>query len=265
MASTPILQDAADLARAELADLIDRQMSPLGIAAMDALGLAPGQSVLDVGCGAGETILQLLDRVGVAGSILGVDIAPRVLAVARNRTAHLPQVRVLQADAACLSLPRQSVDSIFSRFGTMFFTDPIHAFANMRRSLKPCGRMGFICWRSLRENELDYLPLEAAGLTERVDGAPFSFEAADTIDRVLRLSGFGHIMIEAHDAWVSSGDANATLKVVTRVGALGKILRDDPALLPKVEPQVRAALSARELDGDVSLGAATWIVTADAE
>lgn len=256
------LRDLGDQARAELATLIDLQMSPLGLAAMGALAPANGHTVLDIGCGAGETTMRLADRVGESGSVIGVDIATRVLAVARARTAHLSQVTLLHEDAATLRLPDQSVDSIFSRFGMMFFADPTTAFANMFRMLKRGGRIGFVCWRSMRENEIDYFPLQAAGMSLTFDSMPFSFEDADTIDRVLRSAGFDHIEIEAHDAHISSGNADAMLKVVTRVGALGKVLRETPSLLPKVEPQVRAALATRELDGKVSLGAATWIVTA---
>lgn len=264
MATVSTSQDLGDRARAELADLIDLQMSPLGIAAMDALAPAEGQTVLDIGCGAGQTILQLMDRIGPTGRVIGVDLAPRVLAVARARTGHLPQVTLLQEDAASLALPEQSVDGIFSRFGTMFFADPIAAFTNMRRMLRQGGRIGFVCWRSLDENELDFFPIEAAGLTAAIDHAPFSFEDAETVDRILRLAAFGDIEIRAFDADVSCGDAEATLKVVTRVGALGKVLRETPALLPDSERRVRAAQSMRERDGKVSLGAATWIVTATA-
>ena len=255
-------QDLSDQARAEFADLIDLQMSPLGLAAIDALAPAEGQTVLDIGCGAGQTILQLMDRVGPAGRVIGVDLAPRVLAVARARTGHLPQVTLLQEDAADLTLPEHSVDAIFSRFGTMFFADPIMAFANMHRMLRRGGRIGFVCWRSLNENELDFFPVEAAGLTAAIDVTPFSFEKAGTVDHVLRSAGFDLIEIRALDAQVSSGDAEAMLRVVTHVGALGKILRERPALLPEAERRVRAALSMRERSGKVSLSAATWVVTA---
>jgi SAM-dependent methyltransferase len=239
-------------------------MSQLGMAAIDALALAVGQTVLDIGCGAGQTILQLIDRVGPTGRVIGVDLAPRVLAVARARTGHLPQVTLREEDAASLALPDQSVDAIFSRFGTMSFADPIMAFANMHRMLRRGGRIGFVCWRSLNENELDFFPLEAAGLTAAIDATPFSFEDAETVDRILRSTGFSAIEIRAFDALVSSGDAEAMVKVVTRVGVLGKILREAPALLSDAERRVRAALSMRERDGKVSLGAATWIVTASA-
>ncbi|WP_293780731.1 methyltransferase domain-containing protein [Sphingosinicella sp.] len=247
-----------------MADLIDLQMSPLGLVAMDALAPAAGQTILDVGCGAGETILQFAERVGPSGRVVGVDIAPRVLAVARTRTAHLSQVTLLQEDAASLALPDQSFDGVFSRFGTMFFADPTQAITNIHRMLRRGGRIGFICWRSMRENELDFFPVEAAGLPIIVDATPFSFEDADTISRVLRSADFERIRIEAYNADISSGDADTMLKVITRVGALGKVLRETPALLPKAEPQVRTALRARERDGKVSLGAATWIVTATA-
>jgi len=258
------VRNSGDEARAELAELIDLQMSPLGLAAIDALAPARGQVVLDVGCGAGETILQLAERVGEVGRVVGVDVAPRVLDVARSRTAHLPQVTLLHEDAADMALPDESFDGIYSRFGIMFFANPSKAFANMRRMLKLQGKLGFVCWRSVDENELDLFPVHAAGLSVEADTAPFSFANADTIKDVLCSAGFDRIDIDAHDSSVSSGNADAMLKVVTRVGALGMILRATPALLPQIKPKVRAALAAREVDGKVSLRTATWIVTATA-
>jgi SAM-dependent methyltransferase len=264
MASASTTRNLGDEARAELAELIDAQMSPLGLAAMAGLAPLPGQIVLDVGCGAGETILQLAERVGETGRVVGVDVAPCVLNVARARTRHLPQVTLLQEDAATLSLPGESFDGIYSRFGIMFFADPYEAFSNMRRMLKRRGKIGFVCWRSVNENELDLFPVQAAGLSIGADAAPFSFESADTIKNILLSAGFEGVAVDAHDCSVSSGGIDAMLEVVTRVGALGMILRAAPSLLPKIKPQVRAALAARESDGKVSLQSATWIVTATA-
>ena len=98
-----------------MAELIDLQISSLGLAAMDALAPARGQTVLDIGCGAGQTVLQLADRVGEVGRVVGVDVGPRVFAVARSRTPHLTSVRLLQEGAAKSALPNESVDLVFSR------------------------------------------------------------------------------------------------------------------------------------------------------
>jgi SAM-dependent methyltransferase len=262
MANPSAVRNLGDEARAEQAPLIDLQMSPLGLAAMDALAPAHGQTVLDVGCGAGETLVQLAERVGETGRVVGVDVGPRVLEIARSKTAHLPHVTVLRDDAANLALPEDSFDGIYSRFGIMFFADPVAAFLNLRRMLRCQGRIGFVCWRSIEENELDAFPVQAAGLSIGSETAPFSFQKADTIHGLLRSAGFHQIDIDAHDAAVSSGGIDEMLTVITRVGALGMVLRETPALLPHVEPRVRAALAAREVEGKVSLGTATWIVTA---
>lgn len=256
--------DVGDRARAELTDLIDRQMRPLGDAVLAKLPLAGGQTVMDVGCGAGEATMQLAELVGLHGQVIGVDIAPRVLALAERRAEDTPYVTFLQDDAGTMSLPDRSLDIIFSRFGTMFFSDPVAAFRNLRRMLKPGGRMGFICWRSVEENELDSFCINAARLPITVDTSPYSFEKAPVIEQVLAASGFKNIVIETHDATITAGDTASTLKVVTRVGALGKALRENPNLLPVAEPIVRSALAARERDGLVHLGSATWIVTAAA-
>ena len=254
--------DVGDQARAELADLIDRQMRPLGEAVLNKLPLSEGQTVMDVGCGAGEATMQIADRVGPSGRVIGVDMAPRVLALARRRSEGAPHVTFLQDDAGNMSLPNQCLDLVFSRFGTMFFAEPVAAFRNLHRMLKSGGKMGFVCWRSVEENELDSFCIEAAGLPITIDASPYSFEKADAIEQVLAASGFKNIVIEAYDAPITAGDTAATLKVVTRVGALGKALRENPDLLPEAEPIVRSALAARERDGMVHLGSATWIVTA---
>jgi ubiquinone/menaquinone biosynthesis C-methylase UbiE len=257
--------ELADNARAEVADLLDLQLSPLGLAAMDALDPRPGQAILDIGCGAGQTLLQLASRVGPSGRVIGVDIAPRVLDVARSRTADLGQVQLIQGDAAALALPDEAVDGVFSRFGVMAIADPIAAFANFRRMTRRGGRLGFVCWRSLEENELDLIPIRAAGLDIPIDQTPFRFERRDYLADILQSAGFVQIEIDAFDIEVSCGDLDATMTVLTKVGALGKLLRETPALLPRVEPNVRAALMARAGDGDIRLKAATWIVAATRE
>jgi SAM-dependent methyltransferase len=245
-------------------DLIDLQLSPLGLPAIEALDPRPGSSVLDIGCGAGQTLLQLAERVGPAGRVIGVDIAPQRLQIARHRAAGLPQVSLIEADAQSLNLPTASADAVFSRFGVMAFRDPVEAFANFHRILRSSGAMAFCCWRSLAENQLDHLPLIAARLEKCVDARPFSLADPDHLRRTLEAAGFGDITVRAHDERVSSGDLDAMLSVLLAVGPLGKIIRENPELRATAELRVREALTALGDPSHVELEASVWIVTAKA-
>ena len=249
---------------AEAYELIDLQLSPLGLKAIEALGVGPGEIVLDIGCGAGQTLLQLAERVGPEGQVIGVDVAPLLLAIAKRRTEPLRQVTLIQADAQLLDLRSESADAVFSRFGVMTFSDPAVAFANFRRMLRPQGKLTFCCWRSLKENELDHLPLSAAGLPVDIDERPFSFADREHIRRTLEAAGFSEILIQAHDEKVSSGDVDAMASVLLKVGPLGRIVRENPALRATAGPRLHAALAALGDPSRVQLMASVWIVTARA-
>ena len=249
---------------AEAYELIDLQLSPLGLKTIEALDLGSGDIVLDIGCGTGQTLLQLAERVGAKGQVIGVEVAPLLLDIAKRRTDPLSQVRLIPADAQFLDLPSETVDTVFSRFGVMSFNDPVAAFANFHRILKPSGTLAFSCWRSLKENELDHLPLSASGLLSPVDESPFSFAAPEHIRRTLEAAGFSQIRIQPHDENVSSGDLDAMTWVLLKVGPLGKIVRENPALRATAEPLLREALAALGDPSRVQLSASIWIVTARA-
>jgi SAM-dependent methyltransferase len=127
-----------------------------------ALALHSGEHVLDIGCGGGETTADLASAVAPDGAVMGIDLSDAVLAFARRAADGCDRVRFVQADAQVFPFDPASFDAAFSRFGVMFFTDPTAAFVNIRRSLKPNGRLAFVCWRALEENQLDLLPLRAA-------------------------------------------------------------------------------------------------------
>ena len=135
-------------------DALDRQIEPLGLAAMNTLKPQKGEHILDIGCGCGQTSLDLASRVGDAGSVLGVDISKPMLEVARHRPLPAKDLHVTFAlrDAQSDDLGRERFDAVFSRFGVMFFSDPVAAFINIRKSLKPTGRLTFVCWRPLKQN-----------------------------------------------------------------------------------------------------------------
>lgn len=260
--------ELADLARIEVQAPLDLQLAPLGRRAIQALAPVPGEHVLDIGCGAGDTLLDLARAVGPGGAVLGVDISGPMLEVARRRTADLPNVACLQADAQAHPFEPAAFDAAYSRFGVMFFPDPAAAFANIRRALKPGGRLAFVCWRAFEDNELDYLPLRAAaphlppGAAEAPAREAFSFADPDMVRRVLAEAGFHRIAVEPHDQPVASGSLEAMLAVCLRVGPLGRFLRENPQYRDAAAPAVRAVLAARSGPAGPALGAATWIVTA---
>ncbi|HYZ33803.1 MAG TPA: methyltransferase domain-containing protein, partial [Crenalkalicoccus sp.] len=132
---------------------MDATFAPLTEVALALAAPRPGERVLDIGCGCGGTLLALADRVGSAGEVLGLDVSAPMLARAAERAAGLPQVRTALGDAAAHPLPPAHFDLGFSRFGVMFFRGPVGAFRHIRAALRPGGRLVFICWRALAEND----------------------------------------------------------------------------------------------------------------
>src|SRR5262245_61292356 len=256
---------------AEVREPLERQLAPLGRHALAALAPLPGENVLDIGCGGGETALDLAQAVAPDGTVVGIDLSAAVLAFARRAAEGCERVRFVQADAQVFPFEPASFDAAFSRFGVMFFADPEAAFINIRRSLRPHGRLAFVCWRALEENPLDLVPLQAASAHLPPQPAhdpdapgPFAFANPDRVRGILERAGFQKIEITARDEQVGSGDLDAMLLVCTRVGALGKILRENPELHAGALPAVRTALAAHDGPGGGKLTAATWVVTARA-
>jgi SAM-dependent methyltransferase len=256
---------------AEVREPLERQLAPLGRHALAALAPCPGEHILDIGCGGGETTLDLARSVAPDGTVTGIDLSAAVLTFARRAAQSYERVAFVQADAEVYPFERASFDAAFSRFGVMFFSNPVAAFINIRRSLRPNGRLAFVCWRALEENELDLLPLKAASAHlpslpahDPLTPGPFAFADESRVRKILEDAGFGEIEVTAHDELVGSGDLDAMLAVCSKVGALGKILRENPELRTTTLPAVRSALAAHDGPDGVRLNAATWVVTARA-
>jgi ubiquinone/menaquinone biosynthesis C-methylase UbiE len=126
---------------AEIREPLEHQLAPLGRRALAALAPQPGEKLLDIGCGGGETALELARAVAPDGTVVGVDLSAAVLAFARRAATGCERVRFVQADAQLVPFEPASFDAAFSRFGVMFFADPVAAFINIRRSLRPNGRL----------------------------------------------------------------------------------------------------------------------------
>jgi len=255
----------------EVREPLERQLEPLGRADMAALCLTPGERVLDVGCGIGSTPFALAHAVGPTGHVVGMDVLQAALDVLRTDKRLTENVAFLRGDAQSHPFARASFDAAFSRFGVMFFADPVAAFGNIRRALRPGGRLGFVCWRGLDENELDQLPLRAATphlptqlVANTASSGWFSFSDEDSIRRALTNAGFADMKIVSHDEQVASGSLQAMVDVCSRVGALGAILRNRPDLRRNAVLALEEALRGLEGPNGPTLRAATWVVTARA-
>jgi ubiquinone/menaquinone biosynthesis C-methylase UbiE len=256
-----------------LHEKLDRQIAPIGRAAMAVAGFEPGQQVLDIGCGCGESSFEIAGRVA-PGRVDGVDISAMLLEIARSDAAAkgLSNVAFAQADAQIHAFAGATYDVAFSRFGVMFFEDPVAAFSNIRPALKPGGRLAFCCWRTPRENQWLSLPMQAVGhllppqpRSDLNAPGPFAFADADRVRSILADAGFAAIVIEPLDLMTGVDSLDDSVHLSLRVGQLGAALRQadaDDALKAKVEAALRAALQPYCKDGVVSLPAAAWIVSA---
>jgi SAM-dependent methyltransferase len=255
---------------AELQVLLDQQLAPLGKRAMDALGVRPGQRVLDIGCGCGDTSLSLAARVAPGGAVVGVDLSLPMLDVARGRAADLGHVTFLQADAqvAAFGAP---FDAAFSRFGVMFFADPVAAFRHIRAALRPGGRLGFVCWRLPAENVWMTAPLDAAlrhvpaPAPDDPDApGPFAFARADRVRAILSDAGFARVQIEPCDMEIGGFDLETALRLALRVGPLSRLLREAGSRPEGIVESVKDVLRGYLTPIGVLMPSASWIVTAEA-
>ena len=255
----------------EIREPLERQLEPLGRAAMEALNVSEGHRVLDVGCGIGGTPIALSERVGPSGSVVGLDIIPEAIDVLRDDQGNPENVAFICGDAQTYDFAAGSFDAVFSRFGVMFYDDATEAFRNLFNALRPGGRLGFVCWRDLSDNELDELPLRAASphlppglVSNTASSVWFSFSKSETIHQVLDGVGFLDVEITSRDEWVGSGSLQDMVAVCSRVGALGAILRDHPHLTRKAVLALKDALRERDGPNGPELRAGVWIVTAKA-
>ncbi len=258
-------------------DQIDAVFAPLTTVALDAAAPRDGERVLDVGCGCGATVLELARRVGLAGHVLGLDVSEPMSARARERiaAAGLGNAEVLVSDASATAFPRGDADLLFSRFGVMFFADPAAAFANLRRAMRPDGRLLCAAWRPMAENSWFSVPLEAARFLlppqpppEPDAPGPFAFADAGRVRRILAEAGWQRVGIEPYDVpmrLAGPGQIENATEFATRVGPLARALAEvEPELRSRVRQAVADALGGYDGPNGVSLSGSIWIVSARA-
>ncbi len=253
-------------------DRFNAMLRPLGHAVIAVAKPQPGEHVIDVGCGTGDTTGDLARHVAPEGSVTGFDISETMLRTAREiADAHPVPVRFHVADAQTHDFDEAAYDLVFSRFGVMFFEDSVAAFANLRRALKPSGRLAFACWQEVGRNgwvhvardvvarHIDLPPPE----DPRAPG-PFAFRDADYVRGILGDAGFGDIGIDAHESTVLTGRTVETaVETVTDRGPMARAIHDAPKdVQARIRAELTEALSPHIHDDGVRLSAGVWLVTA---
>ncbi|HSG91729.1 MAG TPA: methyltransferase domain-containing protein [Pseudomonadales bacterium] len=258
----------AGLTWVEAQDRLDAMLAPISRQVLERAAAQAGERVVDIGCGCGDTTLALA---ATGAAVWGIDLSAAMLARAKARAAGIAHVGFTRADAATRAFTPDH-ELLFSRFGVMFFEDPVAAFANLRTALTADGRLCFVCWQAPRENAWmaiagravqPFLPEPETPPDPRAPG-PFAFADPAYVTGVLTDAGFVDVALEAITPVLHlADDLDAAMRFQGEVGPVARALSELEG--PQREAALdaaRTALAAHMTDAGLDLGAACWIVTA---
>lgn len=254
--------------------VIDRMLHPITEQLLEQSGASTGERVIDVGCGCGSTALAFAERVGQQGRVLGVDISPPMVERAEQRCQGIEQVELVRADAASHAFEPGWADLVTSRFGVMFFVDPVAAFSNLRSGLRAGGRLVVACWQPPERNPWISFTLRALPETERPSHepaaasgdspGPFSLSSPARAREILDEAGFVDVRCEPFSTEIGIGSSSdEALATFTQIGPLSRLLADtsDDERARLLE-RVSRFLEEQFADGPPTLPAAAWLLCA---
>ncbi|SDI24799.1 Methyltransferase domain-containing protein [Paraburkholderia phenazinium] len=250
--------------------LLDPMFKPFEDLLVARIGAASAQRVLDVGCGTGSTTLAVARQLGERGHCLGADVSAPMVAAARARAEQEGSAaRFILADVQTHAFEPASFERIISRFGVMFFDNPVQAFENLLRAASSDAELAFIAWRSAADNPFMTTAERAAApllpnLPVRRPGAPGQFAFADRqrVDSILEDSGWLGIDIQPIDVQCSLPE-NQLIDYLTQLGPVGLCLQEaDQHTRKQVVETVRSAFDPYVHGADVHYTAACWMVCA---
>lgn len=264
-------EQAAGEHRIRLADLFDAEVRPHNERFRAAAGIRPRDRVLDVGCGTGQSTRDAA-RAAFMGSVLGVDLSAGALELARRRSQDegLANVSYQLADAQVQPFPPAHFDRCISRFGAMFFADPVAAFTNIGRALRPGGRLVLLAWQDRDRNEWSSAIRQAVtgGTATPAPPAggqhPFSLADPAVAEDTLAAAGFAEVgFTDVHEPVYYGQDSATAYDLVLGLRDTRELLAGlDAATTHQALRRLRATLAAHDTGGGVFFDSRAWIITA---
>jgi SAM-dependent methyltransferase len=251
----------------------DAIFAPISDILIDRAKVQPGERVLDIGCGCGATTFAAAEKAGPSGHVLGLDVSAPMIARAKELALADASVEFVRADATVHRFEAAGTDLMLSRFGVMFFTEPIRTFLNIRTALRSEARLVFACWRELRDNLWLSVPLEAAydhvpklpSVPPNSPG-PHAFASSDRVAHILAEAGFRQIRFERCDLSldISAGNGlDGAIRSAVEMGPASRALAGQAIeLVDATVTTIRKSLSRYAKGQAVRLPASFWIVTA---
>ncbi len=235
----------------------------------------PASNGLDIGCGTGSTTLKLLELLGEDSKVKGIDISEPMLSKARKKFHDTTSISFIKADAQTFQFLPGYFETVISRFGIMFFDNPVKAFRNIRRAMSPSADLTFVCWASFEKNEFFSLPLEAvASFTGPVKDfeahapGPLAFSEIDYVKQVLNSAEFSNIDIKELETSIVTNDTpEEDAEILMNIGFGARALREaelDKSLRSRIYEKFVKNSQDRCLDGLIRYGATINLVKARA-
>jgi len=217
-------------------DALDRFMTNIKARLLERAAVQGGERILDIGCGAGETTMELATLAGADGRVVGVDVSRALLEKAKARASEtaLDHLAFILADAQTHEFSRGEFDLVASRFGVMFFADPVAAFRNIATALHPSGRLVFVSWGALEKNPWFTIPRDAAvarlGKASPVPAnapGPFAFQDPVYVLDLLSEAGFAEPSVSVEDILLTpAGDLAAVAGLAATLGPASRIITE---------------------------------------
>ena len=234
-----------------------------------------GSNVLDIGCGSGALLPFLSEKVGNSGLVHGVDISNPLLELAKKYHYAKENITFLNADAQSYNFKSLNYDNVVSRFGVMFFADPMAAFKNIRSSMKNNGKLNFVCWSKLEDNDFFVMPLKIVLRylnkplpTPSKSPGPLSFSDPDHTEHILKSSGFKSVAIKTVKTKMINYDTiENQIQLFNKIGLAARIKKEasfDNLISAKIDNELISELKRKTTSNGTTLKAVVHYVSAKA-